>query len=66
MEQQHSQLSKKEKKATEVSKEDDGPHLPQRNKFDSDEEDEDPENTEAASSEKVTRSPSPVPQEEQN
>ncbi|EPY74761.1 hexaprenyldihydroxybenzoate methyltransferase, mitochondrial [Camelus ferus] len=66
MEQQRSQLSKKEKKATEDSEGGDGPRLPQRSKFDSDEEDEDTENVEAASSGKVTRSPSPVPQEEQS
>jgi len=57
---------KKEKKATEDAEGGDGPRLPQRSKFDSDEEDEDTENVEAASSGKVTRSPSPVPQEEQS
>ncbi|XP_023615543.1 arginine/serine-rich protein PNISR isoform X4 [Myotis lucifugus] len=66
MEQQRSQLSKKEKKTTEDAEGGDGPRLPQRSKFDSDEEDEDAENVEAASSGKVTRSPSPVPQEEQS
>lgn len=66
MEQQRSQLSKKEKKTTEDTEGGDGPRLPQRSKFDSDEEDEDAENLEAASSGKVTRSPSPIPQEEQS
>ena len=66
MEQQRSQLSKKEKKATEDAEGGDGPRLPQRSKFDSDEEDEDTENVEAASSGKVTRSPSPIPQEDQS
>lgn len=64
MEQQRSQLSKKEKKATEDAEGGDGPRLPQRSKFDSDDEDEDAENLEAVSSGKVTRSPSPAPQEE--
>lgn len=59
MEPQRSQLSKKEKKATEDVAED-GPHLPQRRGFDSD---EDTENVEAASSGSVTGSRWLVPQQ---
>lgn len=61
MEPQLSQLSKKEKKATEDAEED-GPHLSQRRGFDSD---EDMENMEAASSGSITGSRCLVPQQEQ-
>uniref|UniRef100_A0A2D4IIV2 PNN-interacting serine/arginine-rich protein n=1 Tax=Micrurus lemniscatus lemniscatus TaxID=129467 RepID=A0A2D4IIV2_MICLE len=65
MEQQRSQLSKKEKKEITEPGEEDGPRLPQKSKFDSDEE-EDFDNVEAISSGKVTRSPSPTAHEEQS
>ncbi|KYO40044.1 arginine/serine-rich protein PNISR [Alligator mississippiensis] len=66
MEQQRSQMSKKEKKGTEETEEGDGPRLPQKSKFDSDEEDDDVENSEAVSVGKVSRSPSPALPEEQS